>query len=692
MKKVLAIILAVCMMAVFVPAFAVSAAEEETSVPTVEEAIAGKQKLTPFSEAKRTVAEYATVQQGAQIGGCGCGFIDGNVYFDRVEFLTLASALSNEDILVYVDGKPAGLATTLHAGARPNWADRSCGGGFQIGIINAELKSGVESTVTLVFGGTGYYTEFKFTPNASSLSYDSSEIVIRGSRATITVTGASIAAAYKVGDSVKVRLHDDHTDRTFTVASVTGNTVVMTCDNFTSTTKTLVEVEYGTDRAFTANVDVNLPGGELASPTEEGETFTVAYQTKPGALAGNDMRFIFAVKESDLTADNYSIMENGKVTLSFYKGDAVVKTYSEKFVNLSLFKEVVAGNEYWTPAEGDLLTGFIIKDVPYFAWTSFTLSITNGEESLYSGTLEKDIKEQVAMGGFVWLDGEQNITAVTGKTDSVANLFDKNAGNKYEGGRDREDFTITWNYAEAKTISLYALTAAKDTIGYPGQRNPKSWVFYGSNDEGTEKNWTVIDEQKDPQMVREGGQSSFYEVAEPTEYKYYKIDFICEGDWFQIGEMRLFETAAETTYNFNDIITGINNYSSTPEATNQGEGLPELFDNNSSTKFGYYPNTKDANEVTIWWSYASAQTATGYSITTGNDSTRFDRNPSGWTLYGSVDGESEWVKLDTVSYGGNFSGELMIYGIDNPASYQYYKIVFNLANRQFQMSDIALYN
>lgn len=692
MKKVLAIILAVCMMAVFVPAFAVSAAEEETSVPTVEEAIAGKQKLTPFSAAKRTVAEYATVQQGAQIGGCGCGFIDGNVYFDRVEFLTLASALSNEDILVYVDGKPAGLATSSHAGARPNWADRSCGGGFQIGIINAELKSGVESTVTLVFGGTGYYTEFKFTPNASSLSYDSSEIVIRGSRATITVTGASIAAAYKVGDSVKVRLHDDHTDRTFTVASVTGNTVVMTCDNFTSTTKTLVEVEYGTDRAFTANVDVNLPGGELASPTEEGETFTVAYQTKPGALAGNDMRFIFAVKESDLTADNYSIMENGKVTLSFYKGDAVVKTYSEKFVNLSLFKEVVAGNEYWTPAEGDLLTGFIIKDVPYFAWTSFTLSITNGEESLYSGTVEKDIKEQVAMGGFVWLDGEQNITSPkpVNEGENCGFLFDKTAA-KYGYHSGGADQTITWEYSEAKTVSVYGITTGNDSHG-DSTRNPKSWTFYGSNDG---EKWVIIDKVDVPNLIIGdpgcgGGLTTFYQVDTPTAYQYYKIEFQVHSDYFQLGEIRLYETAEAATYNFNDIITGAQNYSSNPEASNpSSEGLTQLFDNNSSTKFGYYSGT---NEVTIQWSYASAQTATGYSITTGKDSTYWNRNPEGWTLYGSVDGESEWVELDTVSVGGNFSGELMIYGIDASASYQYYKIVFKVAGHAFQMSDIALYN
>ena len=104
-------------------------------------------------------------------------------------------------------------------------------------------------------------------------------------------------------------------------------------------------------------------------------------------------------------------------------------------------------------------------------------------------------------------------------------------------------------------------------------------------------------------------------------------------------------------------------------------------------KFGYYAGT---NSVSITWSYAAPQYVTGYSITTANDSTQYNRNPETWTLYGSVDGKT-WVTLDIAS-SALFSGEIMIYGIDTPGEYQYFKLDFQCSNHAFQMADIALYN
>lgn len=692
MKKVLAIILAICMLAVFVPAFAVSAAENET-VPTKDEAVAGKERLTPYKSGSSNVADFAGFEVGAGIGSCACGFIDGNVYFDRLSLKTLGSGLTNDEILVYVDGKPADLATSAHAGYRPNWD--VVGGGFQIGIINATLKKDVPSTVTLVFGNTGFFTEFEVVPNASSISCDSSEVVIKGAKATITLTGKAVSEAYKAGETVKVQLHDDHNDRTFTVASVTGETVVMTCDDFKSTSKTMLEIGKGTDKAITVNVDSNAPGGKLSSPTTDGDVFNVFYQTRTGTLAGQDMRFIFAVKKADLSANDFSLYANGQMKITFKKGDAVVASYTESIQKLSLFDEVVANGEYWTPAKGDVLTGFILKDVPVFAWTSISLSITNGEDVIYASTMEKDIKEQVAMGGFVWLNGEQNAHAGVGANNTSGetnanNLFDKDAYKYgFHSGANTTQ-TFTWNYADAKTVSLYGITTGNDSSGGNLVRNPKKWVFFGSNDEGEEKTWVEIDKVDTPNLPGEGGQTAFYTVNNPTAYKFYKIEMeINTNTYFQLGEIRLYETASEVEYNFNDIITGIVSFSSNPNASYPDrEGLAQLFDNDAGSKFGYYSSS---NQVTIEWSYAQAQTATGYGITTGGDSTRFSRNPKGWTLYGSND-KNEWTELDKVTAGGNFSAELNIYGIDNPTPYQHYKIVFETGTGAFQMADIALYN
>ena len=103
---------------------------------------------------------------------------------------------------------------------------------------------------------------------------------------------------------------------------------------------------------------------------------------------------------------------------------------------------------------------------------------------------------------------------------------------------------------------------------------------------------------------------------------------------------------------------------------------------------GYYSST---NKITITWAYSSAKTATGYAITTGNDSNYWNRQPSGWVLYGSVDGK-DYVELDKVDSFGNFCKDVLVYYIDNPGSYQYYKIEFSVNNHAFQMADIALYN
>jgi len=672
--------LVVLMMAIaIVPAFAIHAAPAEETTPTVEEAIAGKQKLVPFKSPSDNVEDFLNIEIGAQINSFGCGFLDGNVYFDKVNAKTLMSKLSHDEVLTYVDGKLADMAPE-HSRVHTS----GLGGGYQLAIISAAFTSGKEATVTIVFGNTGYYTEFTVSPDAASLTYDDAEAIIRGAKATITVTGADVAAAYKVGDTVKTRLHDDHNDRTLTVTAVEGNKVVFSCDNFAATSKTILEIGYGTDKAISVLVDENKAGGVIPAPAE-GTTFNVALQTKPGANAGNDMRFVISARLADLAAgmsDNASIVQNGVATLTFKKGDAVVKSFSKNVSDLPLYYEVVADGEYWTTEEGCALLGFIVRDVPAFAWTSFEVSIKNGDDVLYEGSSEKDIKETVAMGGYVWIDGEQNVTADSGNNPGY--LFDRLANTKYEGGNGNTR-EITWNYDSAKTVTLYAISAAGDTANY-GDRSANSWVLYGSTD-GQE--WVIIDDQTNPNLVKEGGQSSFYTVANPTAYQYYKINFVTQGGWFQIGEIKFFETAASVAYNFNDIIPSskIVNKASNPAASYGHEGIDQLFDNNAGTKLGCYFN---CNTVSITWNYDAPQYVTGYSITTANDSTRWNRNPETWTLYGSVDGK-EWVTLDVAS-SALFSNELMIYGIDTPGEYQYFKLDFQCNNHAFQMADIALYN
>lgn len=707
MKKILALLLVISTIVVMIPAFAVSAeteAETAAEAPTYEEAIEGKQFLTPYQGYSDDKYAYGTtIAQGAQINGGECSFLDGNVYFDNPTAKTLMSGISPEEVIAYVDGK---LAETNPNHSRllvDNGIPRGYGGGYMFSIYNADLMKGQDAEVTLVFGNTGYYTQFTVNSHITTLSYESAEIIIKGSMATLTVVGGTVAENYSVGDTVRVRVHDDHNDRTFTVSEKDGDTVVFTCNAFTPTSYTLLEVGYSSDanaKAFSVTIDPanNIPGGTMPAP-EEGEDFAVAIQSRPGDLAGNDWRFLFTATPETLT----EVFETGVATVTFNNGAAVVKSFSLSFAeDASFLREAVANGEYWYPADGYVLFGFIITDVPAFAWSSFTVQVVDGEEVLYEATNSKSIAETVAMGGYVWLDGEQNIQAFGGTADApvsgdtinrpddgegVHMLFDKTVS-KFGAGSGQGNMgniTVTWNYDEAKTVSLYAIYTGNDSR-QGTNRNPLSWVLYGSVDG---EKFVVIDSVGTPDLPQEGGQGKYYEVDEPAAYQYYRIEFVTNsGAYFQLGELKMFETATSVAYNFNDIITGATDLWSDPAASYTGEGLPELFDNNPGTKFGYYSNI---DTVTITWSYNTSKTATGYSLTTGNDSTAFNRNPNGWVLYGSNDGV-DYVELDSVSVGGNFSNEMLIYGIDNPNSYVFYKIEFDVGGHAFQMSDLVLYN
>ncbi len=702
MKKVLAILLAVLMMAAFVPAFAINAAPAEAATPTVEEAIAGKQKLVPFKDNSDDPSDYLEFETGAQVWGYGCGFIDGNVYFDKVNAKTLISSMNEADLLTYVDGKLVAQGAE-HSGPHTG---AGIGGGYQLAIVGAALTKDVASTVTMVFGNTGYYTQFTITPDSSSLGYEAADVTIKGAKAEVTVKSASIAAAYTVGQTVKAQLHDDHNDRELTVKSISGDTVVFTCDNFATTSKTILEVGKGTDAAFTALVDENKAGGVIGAPAE-GKTFNVALQTKPGQNAGSDMRYIISANLATI-ANGYetetSILQNAVVTLAFKKGDGVVKSFSKNLADLPLFYEVVADGEYWTTAPGCALFGFIIRDVPTFAWTSFEFSIVNGEETLYFAKNNQAALDVIAsLGGGVQLGNEQNIHAGNpdeptkgdrpGNNEGSAKAFDNNYSTKAGiGGGEGNNGVVqfTWNYDEAKTVVFYTVYTGNDSKG--NGRRPKAWTLYGSNDEGDEKTWSVIDEQANPNVPNETVAAIYSAVEAPTAYKFYKIVFSTNaGDYFEVEEIQLYEAHKDNVPVLNDKIVGATNI----KATNigmWGDGKEvNLLDGTTGTKIG--GGVQGDGKITVTWQYATAQTVTGYGISTANDSYQYGRNPNGWTLYGSNDGATYHV-IDEVNGGiENASYAFSVYSVDEPTAYQYYKIVFDCTGKgAFQMSELTLYN
>ena len=668
-----------------VPSFA-----EENAAPTYDE-----------------VKSYKKIETSSVSFNTGCSFLDGNLNLpDNSEHKKVLFSDKTKS-WIYVNEK---LATFAPAHTGPN----SAGGVYFaiLGVNGVNIKKDQSVTITVATqtqDGNYYYGEATTTAPYDLLGYDSSYVKLMGTRsATITVRGEEIASKYSVNEKVNVRFHDDHDiNREFTVNSNDGNEVVFGCSDFTPTSNTIAEVGYGTEKGFAALVDENIQANQL--PATDSNKVNGYYQKAPGDTNGNNMRFLFTADDETLSAgeeDGTALFQTGTAIISFMKGDSKVRSLEMGLSEFTYFRSVFADGDLYEAEDGEAVFGIVISNVPVFAWTDIEIQIRSSDGTpKYSGVASKPLSEAVAMGGYVWLEGEKNIQAIGGTADApvsgdkinrptngegVRQLFDKNAA-KFgagDGEGNKGNITVTWNYDDAKTVSLYAIYTGNDSRGNNYNRNPLSWVLYGSNDDNDEKEYVVIDTVDDPALPNEGGQGKYYEVDKPTAYQYYKIEFVTNsGKYFQLGEIKMLETATSSQYSFNDMIAPPAVISSTPEVSSTTEGLAQLFDGNPNTKLGYY---SAVSKFEIFWSYGEAVKVTGYSLTTGNDSTVFTRNPDSWVLYGSNDGLN-YKEIGKGSVSHNFSGELYIYGIDNPGSYQYYKIEFSVNNHEFQMADIALY-
>ena len=87
-------------------------------------------------------------------------------------------------------------------------------------------------------------------------------------------------------------------------------------------------------------------------------------------------------------------------------------------------------------------------------------------------------------------------------------------------------------------LNEYTLTTGDDTSSYP-DRNPASWMVYGSNDK---KEWKLLDEKHSYfRMTGLNEQEYFFPVKATTEYKFYKFTFLemQEDTRIQLSEIGL---------------------------------------------------------------------------------------------------------------------------------------------------------
>ena len=133
---------------------------------------------------------------------------------------------------------------------------------------------------------------------------------------------------------------------------------------------------------------------------------------------------------------------------------------------------------------------------------------------------------------------------------------------------------------------------------------------------------------------------------------------------------------------------------------NSKEGCEKLFDGTTSTKFykrqyseGSVPTVREPMDA-IFFKTDVAVTITHFNMINGNDTaSHTGRIPSAWTLYGSQDGKT-YVVIDNETDPELTTDNYAVHGftVDNPGSYQYYKLVFICGDDgNVQFSEMELY-
>ena len=284
-------------------------------------------------------------------------------------------------------------------------------------------------------------------------------------------------------------------------------------------------------------------------------------------------------------------------------------------------------------------------------------------------------------------------------------LFDHDPGTKWcntNVAEAREE--ILFHTDKPVKAIQYSLTMANDHESNP-DRVPSAWTLYGSNDKVS---WTAIDNgdagDKDTLLSAQNGEKVTFSIMHRGEYQYYKLVFGTPGEeGVQFADFELYDLTPSSmgdkqfafeVYQFPASYTAVteNAISGPGKVNNNNEGYENLFDNNPGTKW-YYEGA--ASPASIIFRTDHAVKALRYSLTTANDHTDYlDRIPKAWTLYGGDSENGEWTVIaqhteddNCIKNAGN--EREVTFDIPNPASYQYYKLVFESSEIQF--SEFKLY-
>ena len=258
-------------------------------------------------------------------------------------------------------------------------------------------------------------------------------------------------------------------------------------------------------------------------------------------------------------------------------------------------------------------------------------------------------------------------------------------------GKENSGFIITPSVG-ATTVGSFQITTANDVE----ERDPASWILYGTNDPitsadnstGSSENWTQIDTGAVALPSARNTAGANVTVSNSTQYTSYRMVFptlknAAVTDSMQIAEVQFFGELAGSTPLLSpgstiiavDANPGDSNYPGAESPQNAIDGTLDKYLNFGEVNSGFIVTPSGTTTV-----------VESFQITTANDAE--ERDPSQWALYGTNDAitstdnstgsQENWTLIDSGSLSlpsaRNTVGSLV--SVNNSTSYTSYRMFF----------------
>ncbi|WP_455584185.1 GDSL-type esterase/lipase family protein [Bacteroides sp.] len=279
-------------------------------------------------------------------------------------------------------------------------------------------------------------------------------------------------------------------------------------------------------------------------------------------------------------------------------------------------------------------------------------------------------------------DKSDSKTAMESSVDGLdaSPLWDNDANTVLETPfSDEQEYWFAAAMPRRTCLTAYAITSGKDA-----SNAPMSWKLQARTQAGT--SWRTINEQKN--VVFGANETKIFdENIDALTYDWYRLSVtaVNGGSSLAIAELQLFGYDKPLRSSLMNKSNG--GTMSAQFNTNSNEGYANLGDGNIGTK--YCTEISGGNSIWMRYDLPEAVKVGGYTLISANDSP--DRDPSEWTLYGSVDGQ-KWEVLD-VRKNQLFLGRytMLEYPVVSEQAYKSFRLNVTGKTGLFQLAEWQLF-